>query len=76
MDKMWICVDCVFRSEYHEKQNDAHEQDYQVAKQLFHKEPVVNVDEVTDFSKRPCGYCGSNLAGSRYSAILYEGVIK
>ena len=82
MDKLWICVDCAFRSEYSEKQTDTHELDYLVATKLHKGVPQLYYSDLTDeletivFSKSHCHFCGSILAGSRYSAVLYEGVIR
>lgn len=82
-DKVWICVDCVYRSEYHEKQNDIHEIDYRIAKQLYGAEPQVwmnpetNDLDVIDFSKARCEYCNTTLAGWRFSSVVHKGdVIK
>ncbi len=78
MDKVWICVDCAYRSEYSEKQTEEHELDYNVARKLQQAKPELfyNSDgelEMTDFSKSHCGFCGSSLAGTRIAAHLLKG---
>ena len=81
MDKIWICVDCAYRSEYSDPQNDDHELDYLTAQTLLGAKPQLitfedgELDEI-HFSKHHCEFCGDVLAGARYGAILERSVSK
>ncbi len=81
MDKIWICVDCAYRSEYSDPQNRDHELDFLTAQKLLEAKPQLISHEdgeldVIDFSKKQCEYCGSYLAGFRYGATLERSVSK
>ena len=65
-----VCVDCVYASEYgagSELADDNHAERYEEARQ-HGRIDVATDQEPTAFSKSKCEYCGSILAGERYTA--------
>lgn len=58
-----VCLDCL------DKEHESHPQTL-----LFHHKDSEEFGELdmTEFSKSPCDYCGSKLAGHRFTASLPE----
>jgi len=69
-----VCIDCMMKSEHLDQSNfdQDHNQRYTEAQKHGRIDIVSNMYGelgITAFSKTPCEYCGSELAGERYKAI-------
>ena len=70
-----VCVDCITVAEMWEHTDDDHITRYNEARKHGMIDIYTNEQgemSITAFSKSPCEYCGSTLAGERYTAYYHS----